>query len=61
MKLLVQNGVDINCQTKNGGNSALHYASAIGHKENVEFLLEQPGIDINLQDINGKKFFTFRV
>ena len=41
--------------TRTFNNTALIYAARYGHKEIVELLISQEGIDINIQDILNQK------
>mmetsp|Transcript_14000 Transcript_14000/g.42272 ORF Transcript_14000/g.42272 Transcript_14000/m.42272 type:complete len:181 (+) Transcript_14000:154-696(+) len=51
-KLLLQNGCDINKQTRAGGATALHRAAYMGHLD-VTHLLLSSGADVVLQDADG--------
>ena len=45
-------GADINARDV-VGRSALHYAARAGRAENLEFLLEQEGVEIDLMTFGG--------
>mmetsp|Transcript_4103 Transcript_4103/g.8379 ORF Transcript_4103/g.8379 Transcript_4103/m.8379 type:complete len:148 (+) Transcript_4103:3-446(+) len=53
VKLLLENGADVNLQTKwDRGRTGLHVASQRGDKEMVKFLLQE-GADPTLEDDEG--------
>jgi ankyrin repeat protein len=51
VKVLVENGADVNIQDKNG-NTALIYTSYYGYLEIVQHLIDK-GVDINHQNKDG--------
>lgn len=57
VKKLLDEGVDINSQSPNGGYTALICAAAAGHVELVKFLLQQ-GADLSLKDKFGYTAIT---
>ncbi len=58
MEYLIRNGADINSQDMLG-KTILMRATDLGKKDIVEFLLKQPGINIEIKDNNGKKAEDF--
>lgn len=56
LKLLVKEGVELNCQNKNG-ETPLHQACRYGNSVAVEFLLQCPNIDTTL--LNKFELFLF--
>ncbi|CAB3249987.1 unnamed protein product [Arctia plantaginis] len=52
-KLLLQNGAQIDAQTKSGQASPLHKAAVAGKIETIQFLI-QSGAQINKQDADGQ-------
>ena len=53
VKLLLENGADVNAKEEGEDLTALHLASYEGHLEIVKLLLEN-GANVNAQDKNGK-------
>jgi ankyrin repeat protein len=58
VKKIIQQGIDINYQTKNG-NTALYWASRNGYTEIVELLLKVSGVNINIQYNVGNTALMF--
>jgi len=52
LRLLIQHGADVNCETTNGKYQALDYAAGNGNFEAVRFLLEN-GADVSHRDSEG--------
>jgi hypothetical protein len=52
VKNIINQGIDINIQTKHG-STALIIASFNGNRKIVELLLKQPDININIKNINA--------
>ena len=57
---IVAGTVDVNSKDKDG-YAAIHLASAKGHVEIVEFLVDCPLIDVNIKDIDGETALTSAV
>lgn len=53
VKMLLENGADINQTTRSGGASPLHRAAYMGHSVLAKYLLSK-GADPGLQDNDGK-------
>jgi ankyrin repeat protein len=52
LKLLLENGADVNEQDKYG-NCPIHRAASQGHSEVISLLLAQKGIRVDLPDREG--------
>lgn len=52
LRLLIDHGADVNCETTPGGYLALEYAAGNGNIEAVRFLLEN-GADVSHRDADG--------
>ncbi len=52
VSLLIKAGLDCNIQDEDG-NTALHYASELGHKEIVTILLSVDKINLNIRNNKG--------
>lgn len=52
IRLLIKSGIELNNQD-NDGNTALHYAAQLGHKDIVNLLLSQDKIKIHLRNKLG--------
>lgn len=52
IRLLIKSGIELNSQD-NDGNTALHYAAQLGHKDIVNLLLSQDKIKIHLRNKLG--------
>lgn len=52
VRMLIKAGIQLNYQDQDG-NTALHYAAQLGHKDILTFLLAQPKININMKNNLG--------
>lgn len=52
VRVLLDQGADVNVKDATTGRTALHFAAAKGHKELAAYLLER-GADVNAQDSAG--------